>query len=236
MAIVHRRGVYEDFNPKRMRAGEWAVVTGGDPYTKAPDTGAAADRDYGWGVYMCIAPGHVKRMATTTEMKQEISVAAQEWLAADVLDWVDAARRDVAAATKEANAQATYAKGQGDRVDSALTSLASSKAAVEKLVADESAVRSEVKGYRDQAVSARDSAQSAKTAAETARGAAQTARDQAVSAKGDAASSKAECARIEANVRLLAGEMGDMTPEEALAALGVVALTEAQVQAAWDAA
>lgn len=53
MAIQHRRGVYNNFDPTKLLPGEWAVVLSGDS--------GASD---GMTVYICFAAGVVKRMAT----------------------------------------------------------------------------------------------------------------------------------------------------------------------------
>lgn len=58
MAIVMRRGEYEDFDPSKMLSGEWAVVLADDP--AVPD---------GKSVFICFGAGNVKRMATHEEMK-----------------------------------------------------------------------------------------------------------------------------------------------------------------------
>ncbi|MCI8469369.1 MAG: hypothetical protein HFJ75_07805 [Eggerthellaceae bacterium] len=57
MAIQHRRGVYTRFDPKRLVAGEWAIVLSGDPI--------ASD---GMAAYICFASGTVKRVATYEDM------------------------------------------------------------------------------------------------------------------------------------------------------------------------
>lgn len=59
MAIQHRRGAYADFDPSKMKPGEFAVVQSGDP-----------DANDGEAVYMAFQAGNVKRMATHDEMNQ----------------------------------------------------------------------------------------------------------------------------------------------------------------------
>lgn len=58
MALVMRRGEYEDFDPAKMLPGEWAVVLADDPVV--PD---------GKSAFICFGAGNVKRMATYEEMK-----------------------------------------------------------------------------------------------------------------------------------------------------------------------
>ena len=57
MAIQHRRGDYTDFDPTKMKPGEYAVALQNDPM--------ATD---GEGVYMAFGAGRVKRMATLEEL------------------------------------------------------------------------------------------------------------------------------------------------------------------------
>lgn len=59
MAIQHRRGSYTDFDPTKMKPGEFAVVQTGDP-----------DADDGEAVYMAFDAGEVKRLATHDEMER----------------------------------------------------------------------------------------------------------------------------------------------------------------------
>ena len=58
MAIQHRRGNYSNFDPTKMKPGEYAVMLEGDPL--------ATD---GEGVYMAFGAGRVKRMATLDELQ-----------------------------------------------------------------------------------------------------------------------------------------------------------------------
>lgn len=56
MAIQMRRGDYEDFDPSRMQPGEWAVCESGDSEKQQ--------------VWMCFAPGIVKRLGTVEDLKK----------------------------------------------------------------------------------------------------------------------------------------------------------------------
>lgn len=64
MAITMRHGPYNKFDPQKLRTGEIAVVTEGDPH--------ASD---GKAIYQCISPGDVKRMATYEDMLDQIDEA-----------------------------------------------------------------------------------------------------------------------------------------------------------------
>lgn len=61
MAIQMRRGLYQDFDPTKMLAGEWAIVTGGDPNTAS-----------GRAIYHAYAAGQVERVATYVDAAQII--------------------------------------------------------------------------------------------------------------------------------------------------------------------
>ena len=67
MAITMRHGPYNKFDPQKLRTGESAVVTEGDPH--------ASD---GKAIYQCFSPGDVKRMATYEDMADQIEEAGGE--------------------------------------------------------------------------------------------------------------------------------------------------------------
>ena len=66
MAIQMRRGAYAEFDPLKMKAGEWAVSTDSD--TKKQQ------------IWMCFAPGIVKRMGTVEDFDTEIQRLIQSYL------------------------------------------------------------------------------------------------------------------------------------------------------------
>lgn len=61
MAITNRKGKHADFDPSKLRAGEWAVVMMDDPDTKD-----------GKSIYLCFSAGTVKRMATYEDMRDSM--------------------------------------------------------------------------------------------------------------------------------------------------------------------
>lgn len=61
MALTVRKGKYSEFDPSKLKAGEWAVVMENDPDTKD-----------GKAVYICFSAGTVKRMATYEDMQDNI--------------------------------------------------------------------------------------------------------------------------------------------------------------------
>lgn len=58
MAIQMRRGAYAEFDPSKMLPGEWAVSTDNESQKQM--------------VYMCFAPGVVKRMAALEDLQNEL--------------------------------------------------------------------------------------------------------------------------------------------------------------------
>lgn len=67
MAIQHRHGDFKDFDPNKMVTAELAVVTSGDP---ASPTGRT--------LYICFAPGVVKRIVSYEDFENELQNATEE--------------------------------------------------------------------------------------------------------------------------------------------------------------
>lgn len=67
MAIQHRRGIYDRFDPTRLVAGEFAIVLSNDP--------VATD---GKAAYVCFAAGDVKRLATHEDMGDFLAATKDE--------------------------------------------------------------------------------------------------------------------------------------------------------------
>ena len=67
MAIQHRHGEFKDFDPNKMVTAELAVVTSGDP---ASPTGRT--------LYICFAPGIVKRIVSYEDFENELQNATEE--------------------------------------------------------------------------------------------------------------------------------------------------------------
>ena len=73
MAIQNRRGAYADFDPSKLKPGEYAIVQSGDPSTTEGDA-----------IYICIKSGTVRRLATADEVNDyEEVIQLLKRLAAD---------------------------------------------------------------------------------------------------------------------------------------------------------
>lgn len=111
MAITMRHGPYNKFDPQKLRTGELAVVTEGDPH--------ASD---GKAIYQCFSPGDVKRMATYEDMVDQIDEAGGEAIDNHIEEKVGAALKACEDATKAAQ----DAKTNADKAVSSANTAASS--------------------------------------------------------------------------------------------------------------
>lgn len=91
MAIQMRRGAYAEFDPSKMKAGEWAVSTDYD--TKKQQ------------IWMCFAPGIVKRMGTVEDFDVEIQRLIQSYLDG-MAESVSQAQKSAQTATEKLTRQA----------------------------------------------------------------------------------------------------------------------------------
>lgn len=98
MAVTMRRGPYDKFDPQKLRTGELAVVTEGDPH--------ATD---GKAIYQCFSPGDVKRMATYEDMVDQIEEAGGEAIDNHIDEKVGTALKACESATKAAQDAETKA-------------------------------------------------------------------------------------------------------------------------------
>ena len=73
MAIQNRRGVYTDFDPTKMKPGEFAIVQSGDPNSTD-----------GKAVYICTTTGVVRRLVSELELGDLVDDAMAEELATKV--------------------------------------------------------------------------------------------------------------------------------------------------------
>lgn len=106
MAIQMRRGAYAEFDPLKMKAGEWAVSTDSD--TKKQQ------------IWMCFAPGIVKRMGTVEDFNTEIQRLIQSYL--------DGMAQSVSQAQKSAELATSKAQESSTSASNAKTSETKAKA------------------------------------------------------------------------------------------------------------
>ena len=111
MAITMRHGPYNKFDPQKLRTGEIAVVTEGDPH--------ASD---GKAIYQCFSPGDVKRMATYEDMADQIEEAGGEVIDNHIEEKVGVALK----ACEDAAKAAQDAKTNADKAVSSANTAASS--------------------------------------------------------------------------------------------------------------
>lgn len=94
MAITMRKGAYADFDPSKMKAGEWAVST---------DTDSNKQQ-----VWMCFSPGVVKRMGTVEDFDMEIQILIRQYLDS-IAESVEKAQESAELATSKAQESADSA-------------------------------------------------------------------------------------------------------------------------------
>lgn len=171
MAIQHRRGAYERFDPKKLMPGEWAVVVSGDPSV-----------DDGRACYICFAAGDVKRMFTYEDATVQVKA---------LVDGMKAAfEAEVLAATDAANAAASSANSAAS---SAKTATTKANTAAGKADAATSKADAATLSANSAATSATQAAGTASTAAAKADAATKAAVDAAGNAND--AADRAESAR-----------------------------------------
>lgn len=107
MAIQMRRGAYAEFDPLKMKAGEWAVSTDSD--TKKQQ------------IWMCFAPGIVKRMGTVEDFDTEIQRLIQSYLDG-MAQSVSQAQKSAKLATSKAQESSTSASNAKTSETNAKTS------------------------------------------------------------------------------------------------------------------
>ena len=94
MAITMRKGAYADFDPSKMKAGEWAVST---------DTDSNKQQ-----VWMCFSPWVVKRMGTVEDFDMEIQILIRQYLDS-MAESVSQAQKSAQTATEKANSASNSA-------------------------------------------------------------------------------------------------------------------------------
>ena len=164
MAIQMRRGAYAQFDPSKMKAGEWAVSTDSD--TKKQQ------------IWMCFAPGIVKRMGTVEDFDVEIQRLFRSYLDS-IEQSVSQAQKSAQTATEKANSasnSASQAQKSAQTASQKATSASNSASQAQKSAQTASQKANEVaqiSGKIDTAVS------QANAATKAANEAAQRAEQQA---------------------------------------------------------
>ena len=118
MALTMRHGPYNKFDPQKLRTGEIAVVTEGDPH--------ASD---GKAIYQCFSPGDVKRMATYEDMTDQMEEAGGGVIDNHIEEKVGTALKACEDATQAAESAQEAA---GTAASSAETAAKSANEAAEK--------------------------------------------------------------------------------------------------------
>jgi len=204
MAIQHRRGIYNRFDPTRLVAGEWAIVLSGD--TSASD---------GMAAYICFAAGTVKRVATFEDMAENIA-AANEQLIQQLTEELTENCED--AADRANTAAQTCEDGEEGRVAAEATRVSNETARVsaESARASAESTRASAETTRVSNESARVSAESARASAEQTRVSNETARVSAETARASAEETRIanETARVTAEQGRVTAEQGRVTAEQ----------------------
>lgn len=196
MAIQMRRGAYAQFDPSKMKAGEWAVSTDSD--TKKQQ------------IWMCFAPGIVKRMGTVEDFDIEIQRLIQSYLDG-MAESVSQAQKSAQTATEKANSasnsasqaqkSASTAVEKANSASGSATQAAKSAQTATQKAAEVAQISEEINTAVSQASSAAKAANEAASNANKATGAAQQATIDATVAKedADAAAGGANNAALNAN-------------------------------------
>lgn len=132
MAIQMRRGAYAEFDPLKMKAGEWAVSTDSD--TKKQQ------------IWMCFAPGIVKRMGTVEDFDVENQRLIQSY--------IDGMAQSVSQAQKSAELATSKAQESANSASNAKESEIKAKASETNAKTSETSSaksESEAQKYAEQA-------------------------------------------------------------------------------------
>lgn len=110
MAIIMRKGAYEDLDPDKMLPAEWAIVLSGDPIVSD-----------GKSAFICFAAGDVKRMATYEDMVQQFN-DINDLLIVELTEGVNTATTNANSATEYANRAGNNATLQAKAAEEATNS------------------------------------------------------------------------------------------------------------------
>ena len=176
MAIQMRRGAYAEFDPLKMKAGEWAVSTDSD--TKKQQ------------IWMCFAPGIVKRMGTVEDFDVEIQRLIQSYLDG-MAQSVSQAQESAQAAAEKANSASSSASQAQKSAELATSKAQESATSASNARASETEAKASETNARTSEGSASISARNAKTSETNSKASETNAKKSEANASTSAANAKA---------------------------------------------
>ena len=203
MAITMRKGAYADFNPSKMKAGEWAVST---------DTDSNKQQ-----VWMCFSPGVVKRMGTVEDFDMEIQILIRQYLDS-MAESVEKAQESAELATSKAqesansasNAKTSETNAKNSETNAlnsatkAKTSETNSKTSETKAKASETSASTSASNAKTSETNSKTSETNAKTYADNASASASsasTSASEASKSKTSASASASQAKTSETNAK-----------------------------------
>ena len=185
MAIQMRRGAYAEFDPLKMKAGEWAVSTDSD--TKKQQ------------IWMCFAPGIVKRMGTVEDFDVEIQRLIQSYL--------DGMAQSVSQAQK--SAELATSKAQESAVSASNAKASETKAKASETNASNSAAKA--KNSETNAKTSETKARTSETSASTSASNAKTSEAKAKASETNAKTSETNSAKSESEAQKYAEQAKEIS-------------------------
>lgn len=183
MAIQMRRGAYAQFDPSKMRAGEWAVSTDSDTLKQQ--------------IWMCFAPGVVKRIGTIEDFDVEIKILFQSYMD-DISNSVNVAR----GYAETASSKAASASASATNAKTSETNAANSKKTAQSYAVG--GTNSRTGEDTDNAKYYSQQASASKTAAATSATNAKTSETNAKNKADSASTSATNAAKSESNAKVYA--------------------------------
>lgn len=176
MAIQMRRGAYAEFDPLKMKAGEWAVSTDSD--TKKQQ------------IWMCFAPGIVKRMGTVEDFDVEIQRLIQGYLDG-MAESVEKAQESAQTAIEKATSASSSASQAQKSAELATSKAQESATSASNARASETEAKASETNARTSEGSASISARNAKTSETNSKASETNAKKSEANASTSAANAKA---------------------------------------------
>lgn len=185
MAITMRKGAYADFDPSKMKGGEWAVST---------DTDSNKQQ-----VWMCFSPGNVKQIGFVEDYSMEIQILIRQYLdsmaesvekAQESAELATSKAQESADSADKAKASEDKAKEYEESAHSTITTI--NEAAEATRLNKEAAAQSEAnaKASENQALSYKNSASASEQASKASENNAKASADNASASASEASKSK----------------------------------------------